>query len=119
MKRHLGLAVVLLFAMAMLTPSLRAQDQNAPPPDQGQTSQDPYGQAPDQNAPADQGNQNAQSQPAVARVSFINGNVSIQRGDSGDWVAATVNTPLEAGDRISTGDSSRAEVQLDSIKIPR
>lgn len=131
MKRYSGLAVIVLFATAMLTPALRAQDQNPPPPEQSsqqqaapppgqtQSAQDPYGQAQDQNAPADQTDQNPQAQPAVARVSLIRGNVSIQRGDSGNWIAATVNTPIETGDRISTGDGSRAEVQLDYANIIR
>lgn len=55
----------------------------------------------------------------VGRVSQIQGAVSTQRGDSGDWSAATVNTPIVPGDRISTGDRSRAEVQLDYANILR
>ncbi len=35
------------------------------------------------------------------------------RGDSGDWVALTLNTPLMAGDKVSTADGARAEIQLD------
>ncbi|MGH9344274.1 MAG: FecR family protein, partial [Terriglobia bacterium] len=57
--------------------------------------------------------------PGVARVSVIDGNVSTQRGDTGDWSAATVNTPLEAGDSVSTAQNSRAEVQLDYADILR
>jgi len=56
---------------------------------------------------------------SVARVSQIQGSVSTQRGDSGDWSAATVNTPLVAGDRISTGERSRAEIQLDYANVVR
>jgi hypothetical protein len=55
----------------------------------------------------------------VVRISFLNGEVSIQRGDSGDWEAATVNAPLVTGDRISTAPNSRAEVQFDSGNILR
>src|SRR5258708_39061217 len=51
--------------------------------------------------------------PGVARVSVIQGDVSVQRGDTGDWSAAALNQPLVAGDRISTGDRSKAELQLD------
>jgi hypothetical protein len=51
--------------------------------------------------------------PGVARVSLINGDVSTMRGDTGDWVATTVNTPLVGGDRVTTGERSRTEVQLD------
>ncbi|HKT10462.1 MAG TPA: DUF6600 domain-containing protein [Terriglobia bacterium] len=55
----------------------------------------------------------------VARVSLIRGDVSMQRGDSGEWVAVTVNTPLVPGDTIATGAGSRAEVQLDYSNVVR
>jgi len=55
----------------------------------------------------------------VARISLIQGNVSTQRGDTGDWAAAALNQPLVAGDRISTGDNSKAELQLDHANILR
>src|SRR5437868_5720565 len=58
-------------------------------------------------------------QPGVARISLIHGEVSVQRGDSGDWVAATLNTPLVPGDQVSTGSRSRAEIQLDSANVLR
>jgi hypothetical protein len=57
--------------------------------------------------------------PGVARVSLISGDVSTQRGDSGDWVAATLNTPVVAGDRVTTGNQGRAEVQLDYANLVR
>jgi len=50
----------------------------------------------------------------VARISVANGEVSVRRGDSGEWVAAVVNAPLLTGDQISTGPNSRAEVEFDS-----
>jgi hypothetical protein len=49
----------------------------------------------------------------VARISLMKGDVSTQRGDSAEWSAAVVNAPVLAGDRVSTGDSARTEVQLD------
>jgi len=58
-------------------------------------------------------------QQGVARVSFIHGDVSSQRGDNGELVAATLNTPIVAGDRVSTGQNSRAELQLDWANILR
>jgi hypothetical protein len=58
-------------------------------------------------------------QPGVARVSFIHGDVSSQRGDNGDWVAVTLNTPVVEGDRVATGQKSRAELQLDWADILR
>ncbi len=60
-----------------------------------------------------------QIQPGVARVSLIHGDVSMQRGDSGDWVAVTLNTPIVSGDRISAASGSRAEVQLDFANVLR
>src|ERR1700680_1912199 len=57
--------------------------------------------------------------PGVARISLIQGDVSAQRGDTGDWAAAALNQPLVGGDRISTGDGSHAELQLDHSNILR
>ncbi len=56
---------------------------------------------------------------AVARISVLNGDVSVRRGDSGDVVAAAVNGPLMADDRLLTSSSARAEVQLDSANVIR
>jgi FecR protein len=58
-------------------------------------------------------------QPGVARVSLIHGDVVMQRGDSGDWIAGTLNTPVVAGDHVSAGAKSRTEVQLDYANILR
>jgi hypothetical protein len=49
----------------------------------------------------------------------MNGEVSVRRGDSADWVAGVVNAPLLTADRISTGPNSRAEVQFDSANMLR
>jgi FecR protein len=73
------------------------------------------------------GNPNANSDPdgqyepgrAVARLSVLNGDVSVRRGDSGDVVAAAMNAPLMADDRLLTSSSGRAEVQLDSSNMIR
>jgi hypothetical protein len=67
----------------------------------------------------EEGSRSEGSQPDVARVSLIHGDVSMQRGDSGDWASATVNTPLLRGDAVATGDKSRTEVQLDYANILR
>ena len=56
---------------------------------------------------------------AVARISALNGEVSVRRGDSGEVVAATVNAPLMAEDRLLTSSSSRAEVELDAANVLR
>src|SRR4029077_9807043 len=57
--------------------------------------------------------------PGVARISLIQGDVSAQRGDTGEWAAAALNQPLVVGDRISTGDDSKAELQLEHSNILR
>ena len=56
---------------------------------------------------------------AVARISVINGVVSVRRGDSGEAVAAAVNAPLTATDRLLTGEGSRAEIQFDAVNMIR
>ncbi len=57
---------------------------------------------------------------SVARISVLHGNVAMQRSDSGDTVAASINAPVNVGDYLSTtaGDS-RAEVQLDANDFVR
>jgi hypothetical protein len=62
------------------------------------------------------GNQN---DPGVARVSFIHGDVTMQRGDSGDFSAVTLNMPLMTGDKVATGEGSRTELQLDYANMLR
>jgi len=63
--------------------------------------------------------QQAPNDSAAGRVSFIHGDLSTQHSDSSEWVAATINTPIVYGDRISTGKRSRAEVQLDHANVLR
>lgn len=55
----------------------------------------------------------------VARISLMNGDVSVRRGDSGEWVAGIINAPLLSDDRIATGPNSRAEIQFDASNILR
>jgi hypothetical protein len=86
--------------------------QGAPPPPAGYQDQSQVAQ---NNQPADP---NA-PQPGVARASFIHGDVSSQRGDNNELVPLTLNTPLEAGDRVSTSDNGRAEIQLDYADVLR
>jgi len=58
-------------------------------------------------------------QRGVARISIMDGQVSVKRGDAGEWVAGVINAPLMADDSISTAPNSRAEVQFDSSNILR
>ena len=50
---------------------------------------------------------------SVARISYLNGNVSLARGDDPDeWQDADVNVPMTIGDRVYTGEGS-LELQLE------
>ena len=49
----------------------------------------------------------------VARLSLAKGDVTVQRGESGDSIQATVNMALVEADILTTGPASRAELQLD------
>lgn len=55
----------------------------------------------------------------VARVSVIQGEVSVKRGDNGDLSAATLNVPMVVQDRLITGPGSRAEIQFDFSNMVR
>jgi hypothetical protein len=55
----------------------------------------------------------------VARISLLNGDVSVKRGDSGDLIAAALNAPLVAGDELLTAGASRAEIQFDYAHLLR
>ena len=65
------------------------------------------------NSPADQPG------PPVARLSVMNGDASVKRNGSNDWVAAVINTPLMAGDAVATGASGQAEIELDNANFLR
>ena len=58
------------------------------------------------------GPRSASTDLGVARVSVVKGDVATRRGDSGDWIATTVNSPIVEGDSVRTTGASRAEVQL-------
>src|SRR5579863_8666022 len=53
------------------------------------------------------------SQARIVRLSFVEGDVTVQRPDVREWAEAPVNTPLQEGFKISTGESSFAEVQFE------
>jgi hypothetical protein len=90
------------------------QSSDIPPDGQGSDAQPQEAQpgGPSGEAPA-------ATDMGVARISMIHGEVSTQRGDSGDWSAATLNQPVMTGDKVSTGDGGRAELQLDFANIFR
>ena len=120
--RNRLIAVIALLGMGFFTVAgVQAQDQG-PDQDQGQVQGETQG--PDQSqsqepAPTQAQVQAQDASAGVARMSLIHGAVSTQRGDSGDWAAAALNAPIVSGDKVSTGDDSRAELQLDYADILR
>jgi hypothetical protein len=48
----------------------------------------------------------------VARLTFIEGDVSFLRAGVNEWASAAENLPLFTGDQIYTGKGARAEIQL-------
>ncbi|HZS26665.1 MAG TPA: DUF6600 domain-containing protein, partial [Candidatus Angelobacter sp.] len=96
-------------------------DQGYPPAAQGPESQGPESQGPGPSAPGpeDAAPRSEGPAPDVAHISLIKGDVSAQRGDTGDWAATTVNAPVMRGDQIATGDQARTEIQLDSANVVR
>jgi len=48
----------------------------------------------------------------VARISLIQGDVSFQHSNANEWELAALNYPLTPGDKVYTGDRSRAEIQM-------
>lgn len=53
----------------------------------------------------------------VARLSYMQGPVSLQPANAEEWVAATVNYPLTTGDRIWTAGNSYAELHIGAMAI--
>ncbi|GFE57727.1 FecR family protein [Geobacter sp. AOG1] len=47
-----------------------------------------------------------------ARISLIKGDVQIYTSDTQDWVAASINMPLQEGDRLWVPEGARTEIQL-------
>ncbi|MES1196172.1 MAG: DUF6600 domain-containing protein, partial [Steroidobacter sp.] len=48
----------------------------------------------------------------VARISYLQGSVSVQLADSDEWIQAQINRPLTNRDQVLTDGGSRAELQI-------
>jgi hypothetical protein len=120
MKRYFAIGTILTFlTLTLLAARTPAQ---APPPPAGAADNAPDPYAPPSSPPGADSNSSAQTDanaPGVARISYLKGDVSTQRGDTGDWVALTQNSPVSQGDKVATGQNSRAEIQLDYADILR
>jgi hypothetical protein len=106
-------------AMAQEQAPLPEAQGQAPLPDNGNPDQGPPPYGPDQQQGQYGTGQEQGPPPGAARVGIINGQVSLMRGDSGEWVAAIVNAPVMQGDTVATAANSRTEVQLDFANMMR
>lgn len=52
------------------------------------------------------------SQQGLAHITLIKGDILLFDDETNDWVRAAVNTPLEEGDRLWSGNGSRAEISF-------
>jgi hypothetical protein len=65
----------------------------------------------------DSGDDDAADQ-VVARVAFLSGDVSYNRGDDpDDWQPAALNFPMTQGDRLFTSRGAKAELQTDEATV--
>ena len=54
------------------------------------------------------------SHARVVRLSFVEGNVTVQRSDIVDWAEAPINTPIQEGFKLSTAEGGFAEVEFEN-----
>ncbi len=54
------------------------------------------------------------SSTRVIRLGFVEGTVAVQRPEMQGWAEAPVNTPLQEGFKLSTGEDSYAEIQFEN-----
>src|ERR1700686_1779999 len=86
---------------------------SAPKAGAGQAEQAPPADTADQPASNDVNDPPTR----VARISYIDGSVSLQPGGAGDWGAAARNRPMTVGDKIWTDKDSRAELQTGVVSL--
>ena len=89
---------LLAFALLLAPVAALAQDDSSGPPD------DPN--APQQDPPS-----------VVARLSVLNGNVSVQPASVTDFSPANLNYPLTTGDRLYTDNGAQAELETGQVAV--
>ena len=111
-KPTLSLLLCLIGLLSLSAPRAGAgQSDQAPPVDQA--NQPNQGDSADPSAQSD-----ANDPPTrVARISYLDGSVSLQPGGTGDWGSAARNRPMTVGDKIWTDKDSRAELQTGVVSI--
>ncbi len=107
-KRMLSLFFSFAGLLYFTAPGVRAQSDQSDQPAQ-----------PNQIDSADQPAADDAGDPPtrVARISYLDGSVSLQPGGAGDWGQAARNRPMTVGDKIWTDKDSRAELQTGVVSI--
>jgi hypothetical protein len=109
------------FAQAPSEPQYPAQGQYAPPgyPQSQAPQYQGDQQTPQYSAGSDSESDPADRQHGVARISIVQGDVNVRRGDTGQLEAAAINAPMMASDHLQTSPGSRAEIELDNGNLIR
>ncbi|MEK6300825.1 MAG: DUF6600 domain-containing protein [Acidobacteriota bacterium] len=94
MKRTLSLVLTLAFLLALSPNQLSALAQEPAIPDGLEDADDDA------------------EVSRVARLSFVQGDVSFLRAGASEWAEAVENLPLMSGDQVYTASGARAEIQL-------
>lgn len=63
-------------------------------------------------APSDDADSAGDPPSRVARVAYRNGDLGLLPSGAKDWSDASLNRPLTTGDRVSSGDHAKAELEL-------
>lgn len=96
---------VIVAALALVLQSPLGWAQNAQVVPDSQSSQQAEGAA-EQDPPG-----------RVARLNYMDGDVSFQPGGESDWITAVLNRPLVTGDNLWADEDSRAEVHIGSTAL--
>ena len=109
LSKSIAFLLTVATVLFLSTPTVRAQAQEniANMPSTGPASLDQNITADDSHDPPSR----------VARISVIEGSVSVQPGGTGDWGAATQNRPMTIGDKLWADNSSRAELQAGQASL--
>src|SRR5580704_19444656 len=128
----IGLIALLLFVTGTLflaSPVVRAQAQDnianintsrgsqVPESVANMQAQDNIGNGPQDDSGLIDPDDSRNPPSRVARISFLEGSVSLQPGGTGDWGNAAKNRPMTIGDKLWTDRDSRAELQAGQVAI--
>src|SRR6516225_1248022 len=103
LSKSIAFLLTVATVLFLSTPTVRAQAQEniANMPSTGPASLDQNITADDSHDPPSR----------VARISVIEGSVSVQPGGTGDWGTASQNRPMTIGDKLWADQKSQAELQ--------